>query len=380
MNGKTYTGTVTLTEMNATLTAVEGLDVITNIAGHKVVYAEGVYKVAPLVYVAEVNGVKFESIQEAVNAANDGDTVTVIACHELVCDVDPLITISGKSITIDLNGKHVTANAAAAQQTIRVVFKTAADGKLTMIDSVGTGSVIANGQGVLYYMFRNDGEMTIKSGNYELSGFDGGAMFYSTNSNMLVEGGNFKQVTTGWMFNTVGNGAGNVITVTGGTFNRYFIGGAAYNENPYGEVMVPSIYTLSDNGNGTWSIVNAVCYDTNTGFGYETLAEAIAVTDRITLVADVAEDVELTKSITLDVNGCTYSGTVTLPSTDVTLTAVEGLNVITNIAGHKVVYAEGVYKAVAQVYVAQVNGEKFESIQEAVLARIDTFFFFRWIL
>ena len=353
--------------------AVANGKTVTTDAGeqYKVIYEEGVYKVALKVYVAEVNGEQYESIQEAVNAAGDGDTVLVIADHEIACDADPLVGISGKSITIDLNGKTVTTNAAAAEQTVRIVFNTEADGKLTMIDSVGTGSVTANGEDVLYYMFRNKGEMTIKSGNYELSAFEGGAMFFSTNSNMLVEGGNFKQTTEGWMFNTLGNGVGNVITVTGGTFNRYFIGGEAFHENEWNEVVIPSIYTLSDNGDGTWTVKNAVCYDTYTGFGYETLAEAIAVTDSITLIADVAEDAALTKSITLELGGCTYSGTVTLTAIDVTLTAAEGLNVITNVDEHKVVYVDGVYMVAPKVYVAEVNGEVFESIQEAVNAAND---------
>ena len=361
-----------LADIDATLTAPEGLTVTTD-AGeqYKVIYEEGVYKVALKVYVAEVNGEQYESIQEAVNAANSGDTVLVTADHEIACDADPLINVIGKDITIDLNGKTVITNAASAEQVVRIVFRTAADAKLTVLDSVGTGTVIANGEGVLHYMFRNEGEMTIKSGNYELSAFEGGAMFFATNSNMLVEGGNFKQNTAGWMFNTLGNGAGNVITVTGGTFNRYFIGGEAFNENLWNEVVIPSIYALSDNGDGTWTIKDAVCFDNYTGFGYETLAEAIAVTDSITLVADVAEDAELTKSITLELGGCTYSGTVTLTAIDVTLTAAEGLNVITNVDEHKVVYVDGVYMVTPKVYVAEVNGEVFESIQEAVNAAND---------
>ena len=370
LNGNAYTGTVTLTALDVTLAAAEGLNVITNIVDHKVVYEGGVHKVVEKVYVAEVNGEKFESIQEAIEAANDGDTVTVIADHELVCDVDPLITVSGKDITIDLNGKTITANAAAAQQAVRVVFETGADAKLTMIDSVGTGSVIANGEGILYYMFRNKGETNIKSGSYELTGYNGGAMFYSQNSNMLVEGGNFKQVTSGWMFNTVGNGAGNVITVTGGTFNRYFIGGAAYNENPYGEVKVPYIYTLSDNGDGTWTIKDAVCYNADTEFGYASLTEAVAEAatgETIVLLADTAEDITITgKTIALDLNRMYMTGEITLASADAALTSGKDLNVVTTVADAEVVYENGIYMVKMFEYVAQIGETKYDDLSDAL--------------
>ena len=210
-------------------------------------------EIPALIAVAQIGDVKYGSIQAAVDAAQDGDVIVILKSHEIACDVTPLISVVGKKITIDLNGKEIVANAVGAETVVRVVFQTAADAELIMTDSVGTGSVVANGEGVIYYMFRNVGKMSIQGGNYTLSAFNGGAMFFSMNSNMFVEGGNFTQTTTGWMFNTDLNGA-YVITVSGGTFNRYFIGGPAHGENAWGEVELAAGLGLRDNGNGTWSV------------------------------------------------------------------------------------------------------------------------------
>ena len=296
-------------------------DVTYDVTYYGVETEEKVHTITELPSVAAINGTEYKSIQAAVDAAVDGDVITVIADHAIVCNVDPLITVAGKSVTIDLNGKTVTADIVASGNTIRYIFQTAADGILTVQDSVGTGSVVANGEGVLYYMFSNTGEMTIKSGSFTMSGFEGGAMFYSTNSNMLVEGGYFEQNTTGWMFNTVGNAAGHVITVSGGTFNRYFIGGEEHNENKWGEVVLADGHILVDNENGTWTVKVGqwIAQINETGKTYESLAEAIAVVkngETITLLADCDEDVTIkqtaNKSFTIDGNGMTYTGTITI--------------------------------------------------------------------
>ena len=203
--------------------------------------------------VAQIGDKTYASLADAIAAAKDGDVVQLIADIVLVCDEDPLINVEGKDITLDLNGKTINVNSVA--ENIRIVFKTASDAKLTITDSSAakTGSVFANGKSQLYYMFRNAGTTVIAGGNFYLSAFDGGAMFFSENSNMTVTGGTFMQATTGWMFNTAGNGS-YFITVTGGTFNRYFIGGEAYGENPWNEVKLAEKLHLHANVNGTWTI------------------------------------------------------------------------------------------------------------------------------
>lgn len=62
--------------------------------------------------VAEVNGVSYSSLQEAINAAQDGEIVTLLA--NAAEDV-----VIGKSITFDLGGKTLT-NTNAGKATISV--------------------------------------------------------------------------------------------------------------------------------------------------------------------------------------------------------------------------------------------------------------------
>ena len=372
LNGFNYTGEITLTAVVA-LTADETLNVVTNVADHKVVYAEGAHNVVEMVYVAQVGEAKFESLAEAVEAAKTGDTVKVIADHEIPCDVTPLITVSGKDITIDLNGKTITVNAVGAATTVRVVFQAEKDAKLTMTDSVGTGTVIANGKGVIYYMFRNVGAMDIAGGNYELSAYTGGAMFFSMNGNMTVTGGMFTQKTSGWMFNTDGNGK-YVITVYGGTFNRYFIGGKAHNENEWNEAVLDEGLALVESEiDGYWTIGEAaakrVDADGETIKAYATLAAALAEAaenDTIVLLADIDEDVTIDKAIELVLNRWYYTGTATLTA-NATLTAPNGLDVITDVETAKVVYNEdGYYEVIEWAYVAQIGETKYESLNEAL--------------
>ena len=372
--------TFVLSAVDATIKAQENLTVTTTVADHKVAYENGTHKLVAKVYVAEVNGVSYESLQAAVDAAQDGDTVKVIADHEIICDVNPLITVAGKNITIDLNGKDITVNAVGAPEVVRVVFQTEENAKLTMTDSVGGGSVTANGEGVIYYMFRNVGEMIIAGGNYELSGYAGGAMFFSMNSGMTVTGGMFTQHTSGWMFNTDLNSV-YIITVYGGTFNRYFIGRDTVvpEENMRGEVVLGEGLALIESEiAGYWTIDNAVAKrvaGNETVKTYISLADALAEVqtgETIVLLKDIAEDLTIDGNVAIDLNGKTINGTITLANADATLTAQEGLlNQMATIDGYRVKYEGGIYYAAEVIYVAEVNGVAYESLQAAVDAAQD---------
>ena len=63
--------------------------------------------------VAEVGGKNYSSLQEAINAAQDGETVT------LRTDATEDVTIAGKNITLDLGGNTLT-NTNAGKATISV--------------------------------------------------------------------------------------------------------------------------------------------------------------------------------------------------------------------------------------------------------------------
>ena len=71
-------------------------------------------------YVAVVNGKGYESLDEAVSAANDGDTVTLLNYVNLT---QTLTINGGKTLTIDLNGKNITnSNSVIEIQNAHVSF------------------------------------------------------------------------------------------------------------------------------------------------------------------------------------------------------------------------------------------------------------------
>ena len=76
-------GAINFTALSAKLdTDTEGLTIVdqVNNPDYKVVYKEGAYQFVEKVYVAQVdNGDKFETLIEAVNAVEDGGTITLIA-------------------------------------------------------------------------------------------------------------------------------------------------------------------------------------------------------------------------------------------------------------------------------------------------------------
>ena len=102
-NNRKIVGNIVLAATNVTLKAPESeaLSVTTNVAGYKVVYENGVYKLAEISYVAQIGDVKYESIQAAIDAAQTGETIKIIA--DLTIDVD--IT---KNITVLKGDKNVT--------------------------------------------------------------------------------------------------------------------------------------------------------------------------------------------------------------------------------------------------------------------------------
>ena len=109
----TNQGTIVLASVDAKINANECGNVVTDIADHKVVFENGQYKIVEKVYVAQIGENKFESLQAAIDAVQEGETVTLLA------DVDVTTPAYGQNalnyaravnFTLDLNGKTLTAN------------------------------------------------------------------------------------------------------------------------------------------------------------------------------------------------------------------------------------------------------------------------------
>ena len=97
MNG-TLDGAILFDKVTGVVYAAEGLSVSTNIADHKVVYDGDKYYVVAKDYIAEVDGVQFEVLAEAVEAAKAGATVTMLK------DAAGAGVVINKSLTIDFAG------------------------------------------------------------------------------------------------------------------------------------------------------------------------------------------------------------------------------------------------------------------------------------
>ena len=111
----TNNGTINFTDDAATLaTTTGGLTINYELnPDKKVVYVDGVYKVVEKVYVAQIGDVKFESLQEAIDAVAEGETVKLMAdvtITEPAYGQNALNHARAINFTLDLNGKTLSAD------------------------------------------------------------------------------------------------------------------------------------------------------------------------------------------------------------------------------------------------------------------------------
>ena len=119
--------------------------------------------------VAEVDGTKYATLQEAIDAA-DGKTVTLLTDIALA---EGITVAAGKTVTLELNGYTVSRNTEAAVSSAAITN----NGSLTIQDSVGGGKVTAfaanpDTAAIPYYAsntITNYGVLTLKSGTIENS-------------------------------------------------------------------------------------------------------------------------------------------------------------------------------------------------------------------
>lgn len=318
--------------------------------------------------VAYVAGKGFDTLQAAIDAAQDGETVT------LLTDATEDATIAaGKNITLDLGGKTLTnTNAGKATLTIaKGATATVKNGSIVggtgyyTIDSYGTATledVTATAGNTDSSMIRNDGTLTIESGSY--SGglnvvkseedstliINGGkyelshAVKYSYTAVILVYGnttitdGEFvcSATTPNWANPKVvmtGEVAGHpsFTKITGDSFvNKYSGGGIFHGYTPAtsdnfevsGGTFNKSIsegycadgFIPTKNADGTYGVKEGHYVAQIGSKKYETLADAIRLAAKgktITLLTDVEQNTQLTinKNITLDLNGKTIKNT-----------------------------------------------------------------------
>ena len=317
--------------------------------------------------VASVGDSKYQSLAEAIDAAQDGQTVTLLA------DATEDVVIS-KSITLDLGGKTLT-NTNGGKATISVtggtvtvkngsvvggtgyynieakkdanltltdVTATAGNTGSSMIDNWGTLTITSGTYtGGLNVVKSEEGsKLTITGGTFTLdyapsSGYTAVILVYGDTT---ISGGEFIQTATPkWgypqvVMTGVVEGYTAITRVTGGHFvnkksgdnifhglgkatsDNFKVSGGTFNKS------IPESYCAdgfipTKNADGTYGVKEGQYVAQIGSKKYETLADAIRLATKgktITLLADVEQNTQLTigKSITLDLNGKTIKNTV----------------------------------------------------------------------
>lgn len=186
--------------------------------------ADGTYGVKEGKYVAKVGSTGYETLAAAVKAKINGKTVM------LLDDVIENIEIAkAKNFTLDLNGHTINGGTGTAKATITN------DGTVTIIDSSAakTGTIKRDDNGTVgetsYYVIHNRGTMTIEQANvtnnsgYKKTNSSGsmvGSSLICNGDNDLggtlnISGGKFEQTN----FIAIKNGALGKLNVTGGTIS-----------------------------------------------------------------------------------------------------------------------------------------------------------------
>lgn len=169
-----------------------------------------------ITYVAEVNGTTFETLVDAIAAAKDNDTVTLLA------DTTEDVVIS-KNITLDLNGFTLT-NTEGKHTIVN-------NGTLTIKDSstaqTGTVDNVTHGCGALV----NNGTVILSGGTFERSAEKGTLEPYGNGGNSWYTIANYGTMTinNGTTVKNAGGYSSNIrnggqdstakLTINGGTFD-----------------------------------------------------------------------------------------------------------------------------------------------------------------
>lgn len=164
----------------------------------------GVRTIVPAVNVARVNGTDYTSLQAAVDAAGNGDTVTLLSD----CDAGNSTYVNiaeGKNVTIDFNGYTFTSKWGFENH-----------GKLTLADTNGGGATAT------WTVVDNYGELVVNSGDYQTTGSGSYVVWNHRDctpaSGTTVNGGTLTNAGgDGW--GVVVEGQGVNVTVNGGTID-----------------------------------------------------------------------------------------------------------------------------------------------------------------
>ena len=271
----------------------------------------GTYSVG--VPVAQIDGNVYVTLADAVAAAEDGQTVTLLGDVEQ----NTQLTID-KSITLDLNGKTISNTVDIWGDNTNAILSITKGAKVTI---TGSGTIDAK-ENDCYTINVIDGDLTIENGTF----YGNVSVVQVQEGTLSVKGGTFDlhqkwEGGSQYLFNCIDDayvsGSANVI-ISGGTFV-----GFDPNVSPEKKVdgKAPSFAApgvgITKNEDGSFTAAAGMAAqildkDGNSVKAYASLQAAIDAAqdgETVTLLTDAAEDVAINKSITLDLGGKTLTNT-----------------------------------------------------------------------
>ena len=278
-------------------------------AGYVATQTDGVYKVAKANPVAEINGVKYDTLSQAI-AALEGTGGTIKLLQDINApSMNYKIT---ENITIDLNGHDITGSGAEG------VFYVYTSGHLTITGDGVITAVENNKAAIAVQVFSEKAKVTLEGGTYKQQitnkddpHFDLIYVYYGTAE---IKGGTYEGATPNWTLNCFDDSYKAEkahITVTGGTFKGF--DPANNTAEGEGTSFVPEGYVSTKGADGNFVVTEVKVAEVN-GVAYATLSEAIAAAnagDTVKLLRDINTpeiSYMISKSLTIDLNGMTVTG------------------------------------------------------------------------
>ncbi|MBR2309084.1 MAG: right-handed parallel beta-helix repeat-containing protein, partial [Oscillospiraceae bacterium] len=192
----TNNGTITnavLTAIGSTITGPEGMNVTSGVEDYKVVYEDGVYKLAQIVYVAYIGEQGYETVDAAVKAAKDGDTIRLDSAEAAISmnatvDGGRTITFTGEALVDwSLGNLWIGRNGTGSG---KVIFKDATITSLKKITVASTGIHVSGAKAGSTGTC--DGVLEIVNSTIELDYLiNRNEVIVSDNSHLTVTGGTY---------------------------------------------------------------------------------------------------------------------------------------------------------------------------------------------
>ncbi len=244
---------------------------------------DGKYFVVPAV--AKVGDVTYGSIQEAIDAAAAGQTVTLLkdveeSGIEVASDDVIVIDLNGKTVTGDIlsAGNLTVQNGAIVSDTfVSAIESKGASAKLTLIETEGELLSLTSQRHAVRI---EGGTATIDGGTYTATGRKGqGETVHAVNAGgeftttVTITGGTFNGIKFNGNAETPDSGAAvnaqnnAIVTIEGGTFQggqnhtlqisgtgKIVLKGGAYDQEPANEMLVEG-YDVIENDDGMFVVV-----------------------------------------------------------------------------------------------------------------------------